>query len=103
MYLAGNVHFKVDDFAAREGDGHLALVDRAVGDDALWGRLPLVDTAVAADVADALGVNLQQGVVPDLFFVIPEVSKQASKYIHKQSEWSCKQPVVDGPARPTAW
>ncbi len=57
--LPGAVQLKVHNLASRQRDGDLALIHRGVRDDALAGRLPLVDAAVAANMADALGVHLR--------------------------------------------
>eukprot|EP00047_Mylnosiga_fluctuans_P012670 m.27272 g.27272 ORF g.27272 m.27272 type:complete len:961 (-) comp4410_c0_seq1:864-3746(-) len=59
------VQLEVHNLAARQRDRDLPLVDRRVRDGPLAGGLPLVHTAVAADVADALGVHLDERVVAD--------------------------------------
>lgn len=59
------VHFEIDEFAARQGDDDLSLVDGAFDDGFLAGRLPLVDPLVGADVSDAVGVHLHERVVAE--------------------------------------
>lgn len=43
----------------------MSLVDGALDDGLLAGRLPLVDALVGADVADAVGVHLHERVVAE--------------------------------------
>lgn len=52
------VELKVDDLAAAERNGHLPLVGGGALDGLAAGGAPLVDAAVGADVAQAIGVDL---------------------------------------------
>lgn len=52
------VELKVDDLAAAERNGHLPLVGGGALDGLAAGGPPLVDAAVGADVAQAIGVDL---------------------------------------------
>ena len=60
------VHFEVDELATRQRDHHLTLVDGTLDDLLLGRRAPLVDALVGADVADALRVDLDEGVLAEL-------------------------------------
>ena len=62
---AYRVHFKVDELSAREGDNDLPSVDRALHDLLLSGRLPLVDPLVGPDVANAVRIDLDEGIVSE--------------------------------------
>ena len=62
---AYRVHFEVDELSAREGDNDLPTVDRALHDLLLAWRLPLVDPLVGPDVANAVRIDLDEGIVSE--------------------------------------
>ena len=53
------IHLEVDEFATRQRDDHLPLVDRAAHDVLLAGCAPLVDALVCSDVTNTVRINLQ--------------------------------------------
>jgi hypothetical protein len=66
MGVTYGVHLEVDKLSASKCDDDLAHVDGAAHDGFLAGRLPLVDTLVGANVSDAVGVDLHEGVIAEL-------------------------------------
>lgn len=55
------VHLKVDNLSTSERNHHLSMVDSASHYGLLAWGLPLVNTPVRPDVADAIGVDLTVG------------------------------------------
>ena len=53
-----HVHFKIDQLSTRQRYDHLPLIDGTPSDVFLSVRLPLIDTLVSLNVANALRINL---------------------------------------------
>ena len=64
--LSARVHFEVDEFAARQSDHYLPLIDGTLDNKLFGGRFPLVDTLVGAYVANAFRVDLYERILAQL-------------------------------------
>lgn len=58
------VHFEINEFTTRQSDDNLALIDGTFHDCFLVGSFPLVDSSVSTNVANAIRVHLNEGIVP---------------------------------------
>lgn len=57
------VHFEVNKFASRQRNDNLSLINSTLYNRFLVRRLPLVDSSVSSNVANAVGINLNERIV----------------------------------------